>query len=255
MSAFASHGTHIPWFGSGLCPFRLAGDLCLVLSGPWLLYRIRVKGTEGISLETQILRLLTFGARYLDVFFKPPVSSYNTTMKFIILVSGLLSVAILARGGRPRSAIQSAVRMPLFFSVILLDLYLATQHAHGSNFIEFAWAASVMFALQSEIFQFQVTASTGIMDWQIMVYLGLITAYRVFYLPHWYFRFREEGSLDTFTISAAIGTLSGHAMGFCCIAVANVRRRMRKNVPEIASEEAAQPLLDIKDPIVVEEKN
>jgi len=213
---------------------------------------MKVKGTEGVSLETQIFRLLTFGARYLDVFFSPPVSSYNTTVKFVILVSGLLSVAVLARGGSLRSAAKSAVYMTW---VILLSVYLATRVNYGSNFMEIAWATSLSLAIQSDVSQFYITATTGIMDWQIMVYLGLITAYRVFYLPHWYFRFREEGSLDTFTSSAAIGTLSGHAMGFCCIAVANVRRRMRKNVPEIASEEAAQPLLDIKDPIVAEEKN
>jgi len=213
---------------------------------------MKVKGTEGVSLETQIFRLLTFGARYLDVFFSPPVSSYNTTMKFVILVSGLLSVAVLARGGSLRSAAKSAVYMTW---VILLSVYLATRVNYGSNFMEIAWATSLSLAIQSDISQFYITATTGIMDWQIMVYLVLITAYRVFYLPHWYFRFQEQGSWDPLAIFAAIGALETQVLGFFGIALCTIRRRMRKNVPEIASEESAQPLIDTKLPIVVEEKN
>ena len=57
------------------------GDLSLIFSAPWLLFRIRKLGIAGeaylasfisnitkkagISLETQILRLVVFAARYL----------------------------------------------------------------------------------------------------------------------------------------------------------------------------------------------
>jgi len=255
MPAFLSHATHIPWFGPGLCPFRLVGDVCLALSGPWLLYRMKVKGSEGVSLETQILRLITFGARYLDVFFDPPISVYNTIMKFVILVSGLLSVVTLARGGSlfSKAAAKSAVRMSL---AILLSVYLATQVKFVSrHFMDIAWTASLYLAIQSDGYQFQATFTTGIMDWQIIAYLVLITAYRVFYLLHWHFRFQAEGKWDPNTVFAAIGALEIQALGFFAITLATIRRRLRKNVPQIASEEGAQSLIDIKAPVIVEEKN
>lgn len=49
----------------------------------------------GISIETQILRLLVFVSRYLDVYFRAPISPYNTTLKWTILASSLILVSTL----------------------------------------------------------------------------------------------------------------------------------------------------------------
>ncbi|KIJ28225.1 hypothetical protein M422DRAFT_270549 [Sphaerobolus stellatus SS14] len=90
--------------GSGISPVRIIGDLCLALSGPWLLYRLKAKGTAGFSLETQILRLLVFTTRYFDVLIGQTVSIYNTTLKYIILLSGILLVVAVAHGPGPFSS-------------------------------------------------------------------------------------------------------------------------------------------------------
>jgi ER lumen protein retaining receptor len=65
--------------------FRLAGDMCHVLSILVLLLRLRVsKNAIGVSIKTQELYLIVFIARYLDLF-TTFYSLYNTLMKILYI--------------------------------------------------------------------------------------------------------------------------------------------------------------------------
>lgn len=67
--------------------FRLAGDMCHVISILLLIVRLSVtKNAIGISIKTQELYLVVFLARYLDLFFTF-YSVYNTVMKILYIAS------------------------------------------------------------------------------------------------------------------------------------------------------------------------
>jgi ER lumen protein retaining receptor len=77
--------------------FRLAGDLCHVVSILVLLLRLRVsKNAVGISIKTQELYLLVFVTRYLDLF-TTFYSLYNTIMKILYIAATAYIVYMVRR--------------------------------------------------------------------------------------------------------------------------------------------------------------
>jgi len=213
-------------FGPNVCPIRLAGDLCLALSGPWLLYRIKAKGTAGVSLETQALRLLVFSSRYLDVFAGQKISIYNTLIKYIVLLSGLFLVIAVARGSGPKT-LPGRIRclmLALFFGVSIplsLPLNYVPLSFYVSYlviFLEIAWSFSMFLAIFADIPQFYLTATSGILDWQMVLYLVMITAYRLFYLPHWAIIYVVEHRCDIISVISGVCTVLVHFIAYLFIA-------------------------------------
>ena len=80
--------------------FRLAGDMCHVLSIVVLLLRLRVsKNAIGVSIKTQELYLIVFVTRYLDLF-TTYYSYYNSMMK-ILYISATAYIIYMVKGTEP----------------------------------------------------------------------------------------------------------------------------------------------------------
>jgi ER lumen protein retaining receptor len=80
--------------------FRLAGDMCHVLSIVVLILHLRVsKNAIGVSLKTQELHLIVFVTRYLDLF-TTFISYYNSVMK-ILYISATAYIIYTIRGKEP----------------------------------------------------------------------------------------------------------------------------------------------------------
>lgn len=80
--------------------FRLAGDMCHVLSIVVLLLRLRVTKTAvGISVKTQELYLVVFVTRYLDLF-TTYYSLYNSVMK-VLYISVTAYIIYMVYGTEP----------------------------------------------------------------------------------------------------------------------------------------------------------
>jgi ER lumen protein retaining receptor len=80
--------------------FRLAGDMCHVISILVLLLRLRVsKNALGISIKTQELYLIVFLTRYLDLF-TTFYSLYNTLMK-VLYISATGYIIYMVRHTEP----------------------------------------------------------------------------------------------------------------------------------------------------------
>ena len=80
--------------------FRLAGDLCHVISIVLLILRLREsKKAMGISMKTQELYLVVFLTRYLDLF-TSFYSLYNTCMK-ILYIGSTGYILYLVKGTEP----------------------------------------------------------------------------------------------------------------------------------------------------------
>ena len=80
--------------------YRLAGDMCHVLSILVLLLRLRVsKNAIGVSIKTQELYLIVFVTRYLDLF-TTYYSLYNSLMK-ILYISATAYIIYMVKGTEP----------------------------------------------------------------------------------------------------------------------------------------------------------
>ena len=79
--------------------FRILGDLSHTASKCILMYAIhRNKSAEGVSLLTQLLYILVFGTRYLDLFWVPPWTSWwNTVFKLFYITTSAYIVYLMMR--------------------------------------------------------------------------------------------------------------------------------------------------------------
>jgi len=79
--------------------FRILGDLSHTASKCILLWAIHSnKSAEGVSLLTQLLYVLVFGTRYLDLFWVPPWWSWwNTVLKIFYLGTSAYIVWLMMR--------------------------------------------------------------------------------------------------------------------------------------------------------------
>jgi ER lumen protein retaining receptor len=77
--------------------FRLAADMLHLLSFIVLIHRIKgARSCRGVSLKTQILFLVVFCCRYLDLLFSF-ISIYNTVMKIFFIAATAIVVYWMVR--------------------------------------------------------------------------------------------------------------------------------------------------------------
>lgn len=79
--------------------FRILGDVSHSASKLILIYAIHHnKSAEGVSLLTQLLYVLVFGSRYLDLFWvAPSVNLWNFVLKICYIASSAYIVFIMMR--------------------------------------------------------------------------------------------------------------------------------------------------------------
>jgi hypothetical protein len=78
--------------------FRIAGDFTHLASKLILITTIhRLRSAEGISFLTQLLYLLVFCLRYLDLFWTFGYDWYNTTLKIIYILTSMYTIYIMLK--------------------------------------------------------------------------------------------------------------------------------------------------------------
>jgi hypothetical protein len=85
--------------GLSMNVFRVLADISHTLSKCILMWAIHHnKSAEGVSLLTQLLYILVFGTRYLDLFWVPPwYSWWNTILKIFYISSSAYIVWLMMR--------------------------------------------------------------------------------------------------------------------------------------------------------------
>jgi hypothetical protein len=85
--------------GISLNLFRVIADVCHTASKCILIWAIhRNKSAEGVSLLTQLLYILVFVNRYLDLFWVQPwYSWWNTVLKLFYIISSAYIVWLMMR--------------------------------------------------------------------------------------------------------------------------------------------------------------
>ena len=120
--------------------FRVLGDLSHYTAIVTIFLKIITsQSCKGISGKTQILYLLVFLSRYIDIFFHF-ISWYNTGIKIFFIVSSLTNIYLVTV--KYKGTISSDLDNFRIEFLIAIAAVLALLPNHEFNPIEVCWAFS-----------------------------------------------------------------------------------------------------------------
>ncbi|KAK4166152.1 ER lumen protein retaining receptor-domain-containing protein [Cladorrhinum sp. PSN259] len=182
--------------------FRVAGDFSHLASIFILLHKIiQLKSCSGISFKSQILYLLVYVTRYLDL---PWTNSpYNFLFKVTFISSQLYIIYLMARAYKP----TNDPNLDTFHVEYLLGFAaaLALLFPYKYSVLEVSWAFSIWLeavAILPQLFMLQRTGEAEAMTAHYIFALGL---YRALYIPNWIWRYFNEPTHKVDTIAVVAG--------------------------------------------------
>lgn len=182
--------------------FRLFADLMHLASIFILLIKIyKNKSAAGISFKTQVLYVVVFCTRYLDLFTNF-VSIYNTVMKIFFISSAIYIVYLMKV--KYQATWQPSLDTFKIEYLVVPSAVLALIFNHRFTVMEVLWTFSIYLesvAILPQLFQLQ---RTGEAESITSHYLFALGAYRALYLVNWIYRFFAEGMLDWIVVIAGI---------------------------------------------------
>ncbi|KAJ8904974.1 hypothetical protein NDN08_001486 [Rhodosorus marinus] len=176
--------------------FRILGDLFHVAAILILLRKMTMtKSCAGISLRTQILYLVVFSCRYMDLFwlnpFHSPLRFYNTIMKLAFIGTSVYTIfLILKKYKHTYDEVNDTFRIE--FLIGPAALCAIVFHLKVTPF-EIIWAFSIFLeslAIMPQLFLLQKTGEVENITAHYVVALG---SYRAWYLLNWIWRYMYEG--------------------------------------------------------------
>jgi ER lumen protein retaining receptor len=177
--------------------FSLSGDLLHLLSIFILLLKVYTqKSCRGISLKTQILYVVVFCTRYLDLFWNFH-SLYNSVMKVIFILSSSAIVYLMAFKtpiNKTYDAHQDSLNL-LYLLVPCALLALLINEYFG--FAEVCWTFSIYLEAVAIVPQLVVIhsmarAQNGFVEQLTSDYVFCLGGYRALYLVNWIYRVLTE---------------------------------------------------------------
>lgn len=175
--------------------FRLGADVLHVVAIFLLLLKIQTSHScAGISLKTQILYLVVFITRYLDLLFTKPWHSaltfYNTIMKILFLSSSAYTVYLIQRRYKHTyDRVHDTFRIEFLIagaavSSIFFHLRLTV--------FEIIWAFSVFLEAVAILPQLYLLQETGEVENITSHYIFCLGGYRALYICNWIWRYFME---------------------------------------------------------------
>uniref|UniRef100_A0A6B2LHC1 ER lumen protein-retaining receptor n=1 Tax=Arcella intermedia TaxID=1963864 RepID=A0A6B2LHC1_9EUKA len=175
--------------------FRIAGDLLHLFSFAVLLVKIyNQKSCRGISLQTQILYLIVFVSRYLDlpwnIMHFTWFSLYLAAMKIIFIAStGFVIYMVKVKYGKSYSKDEDT--FPTWWLVVPC-LLLSLVWNEEFSFFEVLWAFSIYLEAVSILPQLVLLQKTGNVETLTGHYIFCLGGYRALYLLNWIYRYTME---------------------------------------------------------------
>lgn len=167
-----------------------------------LLYSIhRNKSINGLSLSTQILYVVVFVLRYLDVF-TSYFSLYNTFMKLFFVGSSAYTVYLMTRKYQ-KTIRENIDTFPVRYLVIP-SAVMSLIFTHAYTFREVTWSFSIWLESVAIIPQLYMLQRTGSAENITTHYIFALGIYRALYIPNWIYRYFFEGWSDYISILAGI---------------------------------------------------
>eukprot|EP00049_Salpingoeca_infusionum_P017744 m.354181 g.354181 ORF g.354181 m.354181 type:complete len:213 (-) comp16947_c0_seq1:1268-1906(-) len=182
--------------------FRMLGDLSHVLAIALLLWKInKSRSSRGISGKSQILFMVVFLCRYLDLFTNF-VSLYNTVMKLLFIAASCATVFLIyfkykADSDTSRDTFVIWFAVGPAFVLALLDNY-------EFSITEVLWSFSIFLEALAILPQLFMVQNTGEAENITSHYLFALGSYRALYLLNWVWRYFTEGHFDSVAIIAGV---------------------------------------------------
>ncbi|CAG7837275.1 unnamed protein product [Allacma fusca] len=205
--------------------YRCIGDgshmlalLYLALSLLW------TRSSRGISGKTQVLFLLTYTLRYMDMWLEWSfISYYNTIVKLYIISMCSLLVYLIYTTNRESYDFDSD-NFDLYILIVPVTL-LAFLVNYELTFTEFCWTWSIYMEAVALIPQFYMIAVTGYAANSIVVYVLIMGVYRGLHVVYWIMAFYEQPTeMDLISaISGVVETLIA-VVGFIIIFSLKLRK-------------------------------
>jgi ER lumen protein retaining receptor len=182
--------------------FRLAADSAHLVAIAILLAKIwMTRSCAGISGRSQILFLIVFVARYLDLFTNF-VSLYNSVMKVLFLGSSIATVYLMFVKFRATyDKNHDVFRLEL---LIIPAFVLALLVNHEYSVMEIMWTFSIYLEAVAIMPQLFMLSRTGSAETITAHYLFALGSYRALYILNWVFRYYTESFLDPIAVVAGI---------------------------------------------------
>jgi ER lumen protein retaining receptor len=186
--------------------FRVAGDFSHLLSFVILIYSmVKRKTAKGISLKSQILYLVVFLSRYLDVFhFRHSLTFgqlYNTTFKitYIGLTGGVIYLLMVKNPWKKSyedfTKDRDTVKLwMLIVPALVLGIITSSRWRGISGIMETLWTMSIWLEAVTIVPQLVVLyqgdkeGKTAVVDALNANFVVALGAYRALYILNWVLR-------------------------------------------------------------------
>jgi ER lumen protein retaining receptor len=180
--------------------FRLTGDLSHLLAIVILLLKIwKTRSCAGISGKSQILFLIVFVSRYLDLFTNF-ISLYNTAMKLFFVSSAAATVYLMyVKFKATYDGNHDTFRIEFLLGPCAL---LALVLNHEFSVMEILWTFSIYLESVAILPQLFMVSKTGEAESITSHYLFALGSYRGLYILNWVYRYYSESFYDIIAIVA-----------------------------------------------------
>ncbi|CDZ96649.1 er lumen protein retaining receptor [Phaffia rhodozyma] len=184
--------------------FRLLGDLSHLASIFVLLHKIQTtRSCRGISFKTQLLYVIVFVTRYLDLLsFSSHVSLYNTLMKLFFIGSSVYTLCLMKLRFKPTSDMGLDTFRLEYLILPCFVLSLLITYAWSPT--EILWAFSIYLESVAILPQLMMLQRTGEAETITTHYLAALGLYRGLYIPNWIYRYFSEGTVDPIAVVAGL---------------------------------------------------
>ncbi|KAF8468380.1 ER lumen protein retaining receptor-domain-containing protein [Kalaharituber pfeilii] len=181
--------------------FRIVADLSHLLSIFILLHKMQItKSCAGISLKSQLLYLLVYVSRYLDIFWTFNHSLYNSFMKIIFISASAYTIYLMRNDYRPTHDpnIDTFKSRYLLCGAAILAIIFPYKYS-GS---ELLWTFSIWLESVAILPQLFMVQRTGEAETITTHYIFALGVYRALYIPNWLWRYFVDGYKDPIAVLA-----------------------------------------------------
>ena len=182
--------------------FRLSGDVAHLVAIAILLLKIwKTRSCAGISGRSQLLFLIVFVCRYLDLFYNF-ISLYNTLMKIFFIASSigvvyLMWVKFKATYDRNHDTCRlEFILVPTFILALIFN--------HDFSVSEVLWTFSIYLESLAIMPQLFMLSKTGSAETITAHYLFALGSYRALYILNWIYRYYTESYVDSIVVISGI---------------------------------------------------
>lgn len=190
---------------------RFAGDAFHLYTIFLLITKIRTfRSCSGLSYKTQMLYLVIFIARYIDLFYfrvNTFLRAYNTIMKILYLSTQSFIIYLIRfkyyyTYTRDKDSFNIlALIGPSLFLAFFLKMYTKTMFQY---IIEYAWTFSILLEAVAVLPQLVLLESTGEAEVLTSRYTFCLGVYRFLYVIGWIFKKLSGAQVDTLLIACGI---------------------------------------------------